>query len=213
MKGAAPSTQAIEEACLFLSDRDVCLAQAMFDVGSPEWRTASADFETLARAIVYQLVSTKAASAIWSRVHTQLQGDVSPDRVVATADLDLRACGVSRPKVQHMRAIAESIRSGALCFDRLGRSDIETARKELLLVRGIGPWTADLFLMNALGHLDAFPHGDVGVMEAYRLLQGRDEREPAKDFLQRAEAWRPYRGVAAHLLWKWIHQWRDAAPA
>lgn len=89
---------------------------------------------------------------------------------------------------------------------------IAAAREQLLAVRGIGPWTADTFLMNALGHLDAFPHGDVGLLEAHRLLIGADERLKASAFSKTAEQWRPYRGVAAHLLYSWLHLHREQTP-
>lgn len=213
MSDLAPSAFAIQKACETLADRDALLARAFIDVGMPEWRAAPAEYETLARAITYQLISTQAAAKIWGRVYVNLEGDVCPERVLRSSEADLRACGLSGPKIKHMCAIAEAVQSGRLCFQRLREADIGDARSELLSVSGIGPWTADLFLMNALGHMDAFPHGDVGVMEAHRLLLGVETRDTAKEFLQRAEAWRPYRGVAAHLLWKWIHQWRDAAPA
>lgn len=213
MSDFAPSELAIQKACETLAERDAELARAFTDVGAPDWRTAAADYETLARAIAYQLISTQAAATIWGRVCVQLEDDICPERVLSASEADLRACGLSGPKIKHMHAIAEAVQSGVLCFKRLREADIRDARAELLSVSGIGPWTADLFLMNALGHMDAFPHGDVGVMEAHRLLLGVETRDTAKEFLQRAEAWRPYRGVAAHLLWKWIHQWRAAAPA
>lgn len=213
MSDLTPSAAKILAACETLAERDAELSRAFADVGAPEWRAAPAEYETLARAIAYQLISTQAAAKIWDRVFTHLQGDICPERVLHSSEADLRACGLSGPKIRHMHAIAEAVQSGALSFDRLREADISDARVELLSVAGIGPWTADLFLMNALGHMDAFPHGDVGVMEAHRLLLGVEKRDTAKEFLQRAEAWRPYRGVAAHLLWKWIHQWRDAAPA
>lgn len=213
MSELAPSATTIQAACEALADRDAELARAFADVGAPDWRAAPAAYETLARAIAYQLISTKAAGKIWERVCTHLEDDIRPDRVLSTSEEALRACGLSGPKIKHMKTIADAVQSGELCFERLRQAGIGAARAELLSVPGIGPWTADLFLMNALGHVDAFPHGDVGVMEAHRLLLGVDVRDTAKEFLQRAEAWRPYRGVAAHLLWKWIHQWRDAAPA
>ena len=213
MTDHAPSRAEIDAACQELSRQDPHLAKAYSDVGAPDWRATTVSYETLARAVTYQLISLQAAGAIWQRVCAQLEHDICPERVLSLDEDRLRACGLSRPKVGHVRSIAEAIQSGALCFNRLRHADISAARRELLAVRGIGPWTADLFLMNALGHMDAFPQGDVGIMESYRLLQGAETREPAKDFLKRAEAWRPYRGVAAHLLWAWLHQWRDAAPA
>ena len=88
---------------------------------------------------------------------------------------------------------------------------MDAARAELLAVKGIGPWTADLFLLYAAGKMDAFPHGDVGLMEAHKRLGGYDTRMTNKDFSAHAEAWRPNRGVAAHLLWGWLNAERAKA--
>ena len=88
---------------------------------------------------------------------------------------------------------------------------MDNARKELLAVKGIGPWTADLFLLYALGKMDAFPIGDVGLMEAHKRLSGAEERMTAKAFTAHAEIWQPYRGVAAHLLWGWLNAERSGA--
>ena len=127
-------------------------------------------------------------------------------RAVLNDDAEqLRACGLSRPKLQHLLAVATAVEAGDLDFDRLSQSPIDDARKTLLAVRGIGPWTAETFLMNAIGHLDAFPHGDIGLIEAFRRLSGAKNRLSAKDFSAQAEQWRPFRAVAAHLLYDWYN--------
>ena len=209
----APNEVVIRHACADLAGRDGILAKAYSRVGDPVWRNAPASFETLARAVTYQLVSLNAAGAIWARTQARVGPEFSAEAVLAIPDDDLRACGLSRPKIGHLRAIAEAFVSGHLDPDNLRAASPAQARARLLGVRGIGPWTADLFLLTALGHLDAFPHGDVGIMEAYRLASGDPARLSARDFAVKAELWRPYRGVAAHLLWTFLHAHRAAARA
>ncbi len=178
-------------------------------VGVPEWRTRAPDYAGLARIIAYQQLSTKAAGTIWGRVEVLL-GKVSPKTVLA-ADIDaLRACGLSRPKISHIRSIAEAVESGALNFRRIARASDEAAQAELVAVKGIGPWTADVYLMFCLGRWDVFPHADIGLSEAYRMISGERKRHPPKKFLKTSERWRPYRGVAAHMLWSYINAARDA---
>ena len=206
----APSPETIKTACDALADKDPVLAKAYSESGIPVWRTAPAQYETLAKAVVYQLISTKAASAIWERL-LNLHPDISPVAILGDDPEALRGVGLSRPKVSHLRTIAEAIVTGQLNFTRLAETSIESARKELLAIKGIGPWTADIFLMNALGQLDAFPVGDVGLMEAYKRLSGAQVRPDTKAFSALAEAWRPYRGVAAHLLYGWLNMMRDHA--
>lgn len=178
-------------------------------VGVPEWRTRQGDYAGLARIIAYQQLSTKAAGTIWGRVEVLL-GKVTPKAVLAT-DIDaLRACGLSRPKISHIRSIAEAVESGALNFRRVARKSDDEAREELVAVKGIGPWTADVYLMFCLGRWDVFPHADIGLSEAYRMITGERKRHPPKKFLRTGERWRPYRGVAAHMLWSYINAARDA---
>jgi DNA-3-methyladenine glycosylase II len=177
-------------------------------LGVPEWRTRQGDYSGLARIIAYQQLSTKAAGTIWGRVEVLL-GKVTPKGVLA-ADIDaLRGCGLSRPKIAHIRSIAEAVESGALNLKRVARASDEDAQAELVAVKGIGPWTADVYLMFCLGRWDVFPHADVGLSEAYRMITGERQRHPPKTFLKTAERWRPYRGVAAHMLWSYINAVRE----
>lgn len=204
----APSEDVLRDACEALAVSDEHLKTAYDTVGLPNWRDRAATYQSLAMIVVYQLISTKAADAIWARVLTR-HPDLSAKDVLTDDAEALLACGLSRPKLGHLTAIAEAVESGVLDFDRLEADPIEAARKTLLSVRGIGPWTADTFLMTSLGHLDAFPHGDVGLMEAHKRLSGAEIRLAAKDFSNLAESWRPYRAVAAHLLYDWLHSVRD----
>jgi len=179
-------------------------------VGVPEWRTRQGDYAGLARIIAYQQLSTKAAGTIWGRVEVLLGNKVTPRSVLA-ADFDaLRACGLSRPKIAHIRSIAEAVESGALNLKRVAKASDADAQAELVAVKGIGPWTADVYLMFCLGRWDVFPHADIGLSEAYRMISGERKRHPPKKFLKTGERWRPYRGVAAHMLWSYINAARDA---
>lgn len=201
---AAPAGDRLAHACSVLAARDPALARAHETVGLPNWRATEPSYQTLAKIVVYQLISTKAADAIWARVRDRYEAMTAT--AVLQDDQDaLRACGLSRPKLSHLNSIASAVDSGDLDLARLGTLPIEDARKNLLAIKGIGPWSADTFLMNAIGHLDAFPAGDVGLMEAYRRLSEASERPTSKRFTELAEAWRPYRGVAAHLLYDWYN--------
>lgn len=200
----APSASDLTAACDALSAADPALARAYAAQGLPVWRQADPVYATIARTIAYQQISVKAAAAIWGRAVAGL-GEVTPAIVLTTRDEDWRAYGMSRPKVSHLRSVAEAITSGALDLERCHDVGGDPARKELLAVKGIGPWTAELFLLYAVGDMDAFPTADVGLMEGYRLLCEAETRLTPKEFMQSGERWRPYRGVAAHLLWAALH--------
>jgi DNA-3-methyladenine glycosylase II len=195
-------------ACESLAARDPALARAYETVGLPTWRTTEASYQTLARIVVYQLISTKAADAIWARILARYD-DMTAAAVLQDDQEALRACGLSRPKLGHLNAIAAAIEARTLDLGGLSTLPIEAARQQLLAVKGIGPWSADTFLMNALGHLDAFPAGDVGLIEAHKRLADLSERLSAKAFSGHAESWRPFRAVAAHLLYDWYNLTRN----
>ena len=208
----APSAETLIRACETLAAKDKVLASAYDHIGLPVWRATDPTYQSLARIVVYQLISTKAADAIWQRLVATL-GGVTVQGVLTHDPERLLACGLSRPKLKHLQAIAQAVRSGALELETLHTLTIDEAYQQLCQVRGIGPWTANTFLMNAIGHLDAFPHDDVGLLEAYKLLSGADERPSAKAFSRLAETWRPYRAVAAHLLYDWLNARRKARSA
>lgn len=184
------------------------IAAAYERVGVPEWRTRPGGYDGLARIIAYQQLSTKAAGTIWGRVEVLL-GKVTPASIL-DADIDaLRACGLSRPKIAHIRSIAEAVTSGSLNLKRVAKATDEQAQAELVAVKGIGPWTADVYLMFCLGRWDVFPHADIGLSEAYRMITNEKKRHPPKKFLKTGDRWRPYRGVAAHMLWSYINHVRE----
>ena len=198
---------ALEAACLALAGKDDALSRAYDAVGCPQWRAAPRSYATLARMVAFQQISTRAGATIWSRLESHL-GTVTARSLLELDDDALAKCGFSRPKMGHLRAIATAVDSGALDLDCPETLPADAARKHLTAIRGIGPWTAELYLLYAGGQFDAFPRADLGLMESYRLLLGWQERPDANAFTEIAENWRPWRGVAAHLLWAWINAHR-----
>jgi DNA-3-methyladenine glycosylase II len=200
----APSRRKLKAACDHLATTDPALARAYDVVGIPVWRANAPSYALLGRMISHQQISLSAAAAIWSRVEALL-GEVTAESLLEADPEAVRSCGMSRPKVAHLTSIAEAMVSGQLNLARVCTAPLDQARKELLSVKGIGPWTAELFLLYAAGALDAFPTADVGLMEAHKRLGRYDIRMESKAFTAHAELWRPWRGVAAHLLWAWLH--------
>lgn len=199
-----PSRQKLKKACETLAAIDPALGRAYDEMGLPEWRRGIPNYAAIGRMVAHQQLSTKAAATIWGRTEALL-GEVTPVAVLEADPEMLRTCGLSRPKISHLVSIAEAVVSGTLNLERVCAADLDAARRGLVSVRGIGPWTAELFLLYSVGAMDAFPVGDVGLMEAHKLLSGHEIRMQIKDFTLHAEDWRPYRGVAAHLLWAWIN--------
>ena len=167
---------------------------------SPSLRKRPPGFEGLAWIVVGQQVSTASAAAIWGRLRTILE-PATPEAFLRLGDEDLRAAGLSAGKVRTIRAAALSVVEGRLPLDRLHEFSADEAHRLLTAVKGIGPWTADIYLLFCLGHPDAFPGGDLAVQEAARLAYGLDARPDAKALAALAERWRPWRGVAAKVLW------------
>ncbi len=184
-----------------LRARDPDTIDAMLGIaGPPPLRLRAPDFAGLAWIVVAQQVSTASASAIFARFSTAFPG-VQPAAVDAASDEALRACGLSTPKIRALRAIARAAIDGALDIKDLARMDAEEARASLTAIHGVGPWTADIFLLSCLGHPDAWPSGDLALQEGARLVLGLPARPDAKELEKVGDRWRPARGVAARLLW------------
>jgi DNA-3-methyladenine glycosylase II len=180
---------------------------------APRLRRRPPGFEGLAWIIVGQQVSTASAAAIWGRLRAILE-PATPKTFLRLPDEDLRAAGLSAGKVRTIRAAAVEIVEGRLPLDRLHDLPAEEAHGLLTRVKGIGPWTADIYLLFCLGHPDAFPSGDLAVQEAARLAYGLEERPDARALTALAERWRPWRGIAAKVLWAYYRaaKARDGSP-
>jgi DNA-3-methyladenine glycosylase II len=181
--------------------------RAMADVCGPlPLRLREPGFEGLARIIVSQQLSVASAAAIWTRVTIALPG-IHASSVIAATDEELRAAGLSRPKVKTLRAVATAVEHGLL--DGLEAASNEQVHATLTGVSGIGPWTADIFLMFCLGRADGFPPGDLALQEAAKMIMQLDTRPTAKELAALAERWRPWRSVAARMLWAYYKVAKD----
>ena len=176
-------------------------AAALARVGYPEPRISERGFVTLLRAIVGQQVSIKAAASIWAKLEAATGGAADPARVAAATPEALRGAGLSGQKVAYARSLAEEVLSGRLDFERLPKED-EEAIARLVRVKGIGRWTAEIYLLFAEGRGDVWPAGDLAVqIEIARILGLDDERPGEKAIRALAEPWRPHRGAAAVFAW------------
>lgn len=194
-----PNADAIAAARRFLAERDPALARV--DALTPPfaWRAQPAGYPALIWMIVGQQVSVASAEAIWARLAAACGGEVAPQNVLALGEDGLRAIGFSRQKIRYARLIAEA----AVDYETVRRLSDNDARTALTALTGVGLWTAECYLLMSEGRMDAFPGGDIALQEAVRWADRLDARPDAKATYARAEAWRPFRGVAAHLLWAW----------
>jgi DNA-3-methyladenine glycosylase II len=189
---------------------DADLADILRRYGHPHKRSRPQGFETLLQAIVSQQVSLAAAAAIWERLSQGLMdrdGSVSPESWLAHREDELRAYGLSRAKVTYGSALASAVHDGALDFRRLKRMSDEDAIDSLTAIKGIGRWTAEIYLLSALDRPDAWPAQDIALMTAMQDVKRLPERPTAKEMILLAENWRPLRAFAARLLW---HHYRHA---
>lgn len=170
-------------------------------------------FPGLCAIVCGQQLSTASAAAIRARLFAAF--DPFHHDTVRRARADkLRRLGLSAPKIKSIREIGKAVAKGRIDLTAVGDMDADEAHAALTALHGVGPWTADIYLLFCLGHADAFPSGDLAVQESARLALGLRKRPDAKTLTSIAEAWRPWRGVAAHLLWAYYHvvKKRDVVP-
>jgi DNA-3-methyladenine glycosylase II len=195
-----------------LIKQDPRLEQVLAVAGRPALRRRPGGFAGLAQIITNQQLSTASASAIWGRV-TAAYDPLHPEKIRRARATALARLGLSGAKIRAFKAIAVAIRDG-LDLDALADLPADDAHRALTALHGVGPWTADIYLLMCLGHADAWPAGDVALQEAMRLAFKRKARPTEKQMATLAEPWRPLRGVAALLLWTYYRaiKKRDAVP-
>jgi DNA-3-methyladenine glycosylase II len=209
------NTQAdLEGAINTLVKNDPRLAPVLDTAGMPALRRREPGFAGLATIVCGQQLSTMAAAAIWGRVSAAFDPFHHETLKGARADR-LGRLGLSAAKIKSIKSIARELCAERLNLDVLAKEDADTAHKTLTALHGIGPWTADIYLLFCLGHGDAWPAGDLAVQEAMRVGLGLKVRPTVKQMAPLAEPWRPLRGAAAHLWWAYYHaiKKRDGAPA
>ncbi len=187
---------------LFEIDPDFALIEAA--AGPLHWRTRPLGFPGLLQAIVAQLISNQAARAIWNRL-AALPGATTPEGLLRLTETELRGVGLSGPKIQHARSLAAAFVEGRLDHAVIATLPDTAAVAAITAIRGLGPWTAEVYLLFAEQRFDVFPAGDVAVQSAYAALKKLPARPDAKALRGLAAPWSPYRAIAARLLW---HHWR-----
>ncbi len=189
-----------------LATADPKLAPLTRQFGHVTHRTRDGGFPALLGLIVEQQLSVKAADTIIARMHaglTAVGGDVSPQAVLSHDHDLMRSYGLSRPKISYARALAEAFHDGTISAEVVAAMETEAAAKHLIGLKGIGRWTAEVYLMFSEGRLDLFPVGDIALREAVAWLDDLPERPNEAYCTERALLWSPYRSIVAHLLWAW----------
>ncbi len=184
----------VAEGAAWLAANDANMARAIETIDAIPLRRNPDGFAALLKVIVGQQVSTAAAAGIWARV--EAAGFVTERAVLAASETDLREAGLSRAKAVYAQAIA----AAALDYDALRSLPEADAMATLTAIKGVGQWTAEIYLMFAVGRADMFAPGDLALREATRVLLGRVERPTIKETAEIAKRWSPWRGVAARIL-------------
>jgi len=203
----------LEAATARLIAADGRLAAAHALAGPLPLRRRPGGFSGLASIVVSQQLSTASAAAIWGRLAAAID-PLDPAGMLRARTPKLRRVGLSMGKIRTLRAIARAIRDGVLDPEKLVDMPADDAHRLLMQVHGIGPWTADIYLLTCVGHADAWPAGDLALQEAARLALALKARPTTKEMGPLAEPWRPWRGVAARLLWTYYRavKGRSGAP-
>jgi len=196
-----------------LLELDPRLVPIVAIAGPPPLRRREGGFSGLASIVVAQQLSTASASAIWGRL-TAMLDPVEPAAFLRMRAPRLKRAGLSAAKIRTLRSIASALASGELDLAALADLPADEAHVALTALHGIGPWTADIYLLFCLGHPDAWPAGDLALREAARLAFTLKARPSAREMEPLAELWRPWRGVAARVLWSYYRaiKGRDAVP-
>jgi DNA-3-methyladenine glycosylase II len=193
--------------------QDPRLAPVLEKTGMPGLRRREGGYAGLCAIVCGQQLSTASAAAIRTRLFAAFD-PFHHDTVRRARAERLARLGLSKPKIKAVKAIGHAIARGHIDLDAVAAMEADQAHAALTALHGIGPWTADIYLLFCLGNADAWPAGDLALQEAARLALGLRQRPDAKAMAKLAEVWRPWRGVAAHLLWAYYHvvKRREGAP-
>ena len=194
------TAQALQDGLDAIAAREPLIARALGRAGYPEPRIRPTGYATMLRTIVGQQVSVAAAASMWRKLEAFLGEDVDAAKLVAAGFDDLRACGLSRQKQGYARSLCELVLAGEIDFTSLPADD-EAAIELLTRIKGIGRWSAEIYLLFAGGRPDILPSGDLAVQVGLGKLLGLEERPSEKQTRALAESWRPHRGAAAIFTW------------
>ena len=186
--------------CRELAARDQALAHIHRTYGTPPLWARPTGYATLLQIILEQQVSLASAKACFDKLATHL-GEVTPEGVLTINDADLKTIGFSRQKTAYARHLSEAVLNNHIDFDALHRLPDGAVKAELVKLKGIGEWTSDVYLLMAMLRPDVIPRGDIALHAAFQKLTGANKRPGSDEFVALAEKWRPFRSVAARLLW------------
>ena len=188
-------------ACKKLSKQDKDLAFIFQTYGLPPLWAREAGFATLIHIILEQQVSVASALSAFDKLRGKLNGEITPENLLSLSDAEMKAAYFSRQKTVYARDLAQNILNGNLDLNRFGNLSNEEIKHELKKIKGIGDWTADIYLLMAMHRADVMPKGDLALHVAWQKLKRLELRPTSDEFLQIAERWKPLRSVAARLLW------------
>lgn len=188
-------------ACKKLSKQDKDLAFIFQTYGLPPLWAREAGFATLIHIILEQQVSVASALSAFDKLRGKLNGEITPENLLSLSDAEMKAVYFSRQKIVYARDLAQNILNGNLDLNRFGNLSNEEIKHELKNIKGIGDWTADIYLLMAMLRADVMPKGDLALHIAWQRLKRLELRPTSDEFLQIAERWKPLRSVAARLLW------------
>lgn len=183
-----------------IAAREPAMAQAIEAVGYPDERIRDRGYRTMLRTIVGQQVSVAAADSVWRKLEALLGETIPPEELLASEFDALRACGLSRQKQGYARSLCELVTAGEVDFENLPADD-EEAIAALTRIKGIGRWSAEIYLLFAEGREDIWPAGDLAVQVGIGKLLDLPDRPSEKETRKLAEPWRPHRGAAAVFIW------------
>lgn len=186
--------------CRKLARRDAELAFIIKEHGLPPMWTRPATFQTLILTILEQQVSLASAYAAFKKLREKT-GYVTPAKILALSDAEMRACYFTRQKTGYARELARAVQSRRLKLSQLTALPDEEVRSQMIQLKGIGHWTIDVFLMHALQRTDLFPLGDIALVNSLKETKQLPSHITKEEMLEVAEAWRPYRTIAAMILW------------
>ena len=195
-----------EIALRHLSHADKRMEKLIDKFGPPNFNLMNNYYESLVRSIVYQQLSGKAASIIYERFLDLFVFDIYPEpkNVLAVSIETLRSSGLSYQKANYIRDLSEKWQDGTVNLSDIDSMTDEEISSELIKVKGIGQWTADMFLMFTLGRPDVFPFGDLGIQKGFMVLTNMNRLPVQKEMERKTKKWQPYRTVAAWYLWKLV---------
>ncbi len=192
--------QSLLSACRKLAKTDADLAFIFETYGKPPLWKREQSFLTLVHIILEQQVSVAAALSAFNKLREKL-GAITPAGILSLSDEEMKAAYFSRQKIVYARELAKAVLDGTLNLKRLEKLSDEEAKNELKKIKGIGDWTADIYLLMAMSRADVMPRGDLALHVAWKRLKNLERAPTSEEFQQTAEKWKPFRAVAARLLW------------